>query len=166
MGHVYAVGETPQKAWRRVPYRGLWFLAALGSAIIAFWACRAAVPGLPADADSPLVLLPMAVATVFALLAAFAAYRAGMRGRFADENPEVFAAHPEPAPAEPSGLFAGSASLFAGPEGLFADPLAAPVVAEPPAPRVRQFCPYCGGRIQLDHAFCMFCGASLPDDSL
>lgn len=151
MGHVYSVGETPQKAWQRVPHRGLWSIAALGAAIVAVGALRFGVPGLPADAESPLALLPMAAATVFALLAAFAAYRARMMGRFADENPEVFAAHPEPAAAEPAG-------------GLFADPLAPPAAAAMPAAPVRQFCPYCGGKIQLDHAFCMFCGASLPDD--
>jgi hypothetical protein len=149
VGHVYSVGETPQKAWHRVPYRGLWFLAALGSGIAAVWVLRATVPGLPADADSPLGLLPMALGVLFALLFAFAAYRARMMGRFADENPDVFAAHPEPTPAAPA--------------GLFADPLAPPPAV--PAVPVRQFCPYCGGRVQLDHAFCMFCGTVLPNDT-
>jgi hypothetical protein len=152
VGHVYAVGETPQKAWHRVPYRGLWTLAALAFAVGAWWALHASVPGLPADADSPLVLVPMTAAIVLILLAAFAAYRARMMGRFADEHPEVFEVHPEPSPAEPSA-------------GLFADPLAEPSAAapEPPAP-TRQFCPYCGGRVQADHAFCMFCGKGLPED--
>ena len=94
MGHVYSVGETPQKAWQRVPYRGLWFIAALGSAVVVAWALRSGAPALPSDSDSPLALLPLAVATVFALLAACAAYRARMMGHFADEHPEVFAAHP------------------------------------------------------------------------
>ena len=152
MGHVYSVGETPQKAWHRVPHRGLWFLAALGSAVVAVLTLRVGIPGLPADADSPLALLPMTLGVLSALLFAAAAYRARMMGRFADENPEAFAAHPEPTPAEPT--------------GLFADPLAPPpTAAAAPAAPVRQFCPYCGGRIQLDHAFCMYCGVSLPDDT-
>jgi hypothetical protein len=156
VGHMYTVGGTPQKAWRRVPLRGFWFVAALGFASVAALALRADGPSLAADTDSPLVLAPMAVAIIFALLAACAAYRARMMGRFADENPEAFAAHPEPA--------AEAAAEAAG--GLFADPLApAPPASVAPAAPVRQFCPYCGGRIQLNHAFCMFCGVRLPNDT-
>ena len=149
MGHIYTVGETPVKTWRRVPGRIAWALAAVALAAAAAWTFAQTTASSLSAPDDRHALGALIVVALLLVAMAYAAYRGSMGGKFADEHPALFIARP------------ARSDIPTAPRDVAA-PEAAEEPAVVPAALSRRFCPYCGERTEPEHRFCAFCGQALP----